>query len=33
MCEGAHKQREELRVATEEDGNNDVLFKLEQDPG
>lgn len=32
MCEGAHDQREELRVATEGEGNNDVLFKLEQDP-
>ena len=32
MFDGAHEQREELRKATESEGNDDVLFKLDQDP-
>ena len=32
MVDGAHDLRPELRVATRESGNDDVLFKLEDDP-
>jgi len=32
MVDGAHELRPELRVATRESGNDDVLFKLEDDP-
>lgn len=32
MYDGAHDQREALREATVEDGNDDVLFKLDDDP-
>ena len=32
MVDDAHRMRPELRVATRGDGNDDVLFKLEDDP-
>lgn len=32
MYEGAHEERDALREATRENGNDDVLFKLESDP-
>jgi len=32
MYEGSHEKRDELREATRESGNDDVLFKLEDDP-
>lgn len=32
MVDGAHEMRPELRVATSGSGNDDVLFKLEDDP-
>ena len=32
MVEGAHEQRSQLRLDTESLGNDDVLFKLDEDP-
>jgi exopolysaccharide biosynthesis polyprenyl glycosylphosphotransferase len=32
MVDGAHEQRPELRVATRDAGNDDVLFKIPDDP-
>ena len=32
MRDGAHEERDALRAATESNGNDDVLFKLDRDP-